>query len=583
MDIVQQLEHLCPGIDPLYARHCASYYDEDALERILEKIYTANHGYYPRLSQDDAQVGKINTASLNNFLETINELFPNVQVAQIRDAITSQEHTHLVRSVESLVATQSRDAQRCVLGKVYPNEKFRNGDYILAAESMLSNDFLKVPRSSIRAVMAEHNNDYLSSREAIKDMSNKRWWTPMIALFRLRRKTLTVPANSELQEELLQLNLMQKQLDFDRDGLLAQETNEKQYDQLSECGCCFGDYTLEQMIACPAGHLICKMCIVSIMKEATYGQGQPESHLTCTSIEGCCAIYSEEALSTSIPYEVKKAYDDVVATRQIESSGLNVVCCSQCGYLEFIDISWKSVQLNMIIVIAFLPLLSVFAAPLLLLLLLAYISRQLVVTHGQIPCIAQRVRDITRKITLEKRGPIFKCQSAHCGRQTCVHCNKEFNPFHRCYEEETDGMRLHIEAAMANAVKRTCPNCNLSFVKSDGCNKLVCRCGYAMCYICRKDIGEESYRHFCDHFRDPDIESCTICNKCELYRVPDQEAAIREAARRAKCEWVTRQSLQMAGIKINMDAMHGSDMGWASWYAMFEESALKWIIGTLVN
>ncbi|QSL67160.1 hypothetical protein MERGE_001549 [Pneumocystis wakefieldiae] len=103
-------------------------------------------------------------------------------------------------------------------------------------------------------------------------------------------------------------------------------------------------------------------------------------------------------------------------------------------------------------------------------------------------------------------------------------------PFHKCFEKELDGLRLYVEREMANAVKRTCPVCNLSFVKSDGCNKLICQCGYVMCYICRKNIKKESYAHFCNHFRSIPGKKCVECTKCDLYKVDDNIAEVAERA-----------------------------------------------------
>lgn len=41
-----------------------------------------------------------------------------------------------------------------------------------------------------------------------------------------------------------------------------------------ECGCCFGDIDVEQMVQCGDGHLFCIDCMKRYAEEAIHGQGK---------------------------------------------------------------------------------------------------------------------------------------------------------------------------------------------------------------------------------------------------------------------------------------------------------------------
>jgi hypothetical protein len=58
--------------------------------------------------------------------------------------------------------------------------------------------------------------------------------------------------------------------------------------------------------------------------------------------------------------------------------------------------------------------------------------------------------------TIQENARTFKCNNLlSCGRESCLECLKEWAPFHDCLKDEKDGLRLYIEKAMADAVKRT--------------------------------------------------------------------------------------------------------------------------------
>lgn len=70
----------------------------------------------------------------------------------------------------------------------------------------------------------------------------------------------------------------------------------------------------------------------------------------------------------------------------------------------------------------------------------------------------------------------------------------------------------------------------VALIKTDGCNKLNCKCGYKMCYICREDIRHSGYSHFCQHFREKP-GSCEKCVKCDLWKSIDEADIIHQVER----------------------------------------------------
>lgn len=77
------------------------------------------------------------------------------------------------------------------------------------------------------------------------------------------------------------------------------------------------------------------------------------------------------------------------------------------------------------------------------------------------------------RVYRQRRGLKFKCRSPRCGAVSCTRCLTHWRDPHVCFEHEKISLRTAIESSATAAIKRTCPRCLLSFVKSSGCNKLV--------------------------------------------------------------------------------------------------------------
>ncbi|GAA6051782.1 hypothetical protein JCM3770_004969 [Rhodotorula araucariae] len=160
-----------------------------------------------------------------------------------------------------------------------------------------------------------------------------------------------------------------------------------------------------------------------------------------------------------------------------------------------------------------------------------------------------------------------------CGRLSCLLCGAAVNSsapsLHRCrgaaaaqvdesaseHDKAEESLRLAVESAMSDAVKRDCGRCGAALQKETGsgaCNKIVCRCGFIYCHACRHEIPTwEGYGHFCPHVRDPVTRACVRCDKCSLWEEPDEGRRVREAAARARLVWAAEHPLWAK--KVNLD------------------------------
>ncbi|KAG4304377.1 hypothetical protein PORY_002087 [Pneumocystis oryctolagi] len=525
-----QLESIFPDADPLYLAECLSYYDEDAVQKSTLKIMFHCYEQYPKKNlwmytrEDERRNAK---------LDILNQIFPNVDVEFLRNEIVKKENTYLLKCVESLlnIDIESNGMSRLVIGKIEPWQRFRSHEYISSVKLQLISEFPGLLSSTIKSVMAENNNDYYRSKMALSRIQKDSFWKSLNFFIKKKPSKGNYMICDELAQEIFDLQKKQRNELIKKDFELAVQLNWKEnYEMgiLIECGCCFFEYAWETLAYCSEGHIVCRKCLERSVQESVYGQGnfKGQTRIRCISSQFeslCTGFYSKETLEISLSPDLLKAYDDFMIRRCVrDTSDESFVACPFCGYLEFIE--------------------GLFIVQIIFQLLFTNISSLIVGTsiclggffyifNNSSVFLKKWIDKIAYRVLRKKSGSLFKCKNvSYCGKCSCYQCGEEWLPLHKCFEKELDGLRLYVEREMANAVKRTCPECNLSFVKSDGCNKLICQCGYVMCYICRKNIKKESYAHFCDHFRSIPGEKCTECTKCDLYKVNDDIAAIAEKA-----------------------------------------------------
>jgi hypothetical protein len=477
---------------------------------------------------------------------------------------------------------------------------FRSEEYKDAVKSLAAQEFKGLSRSTINAVLAESNFTYLEARRTLIHLSSKSWRFAVSSLFTRRKAVSTAEAekhpliawrsaggaavvpcikqtgNASLDRELfaqLVLPLLRraKEAQEQADHAFAVSLNNQEAedeDASYECACCFTNAPFEEFTSCNGDtHLVCFRCVQHSISEAVFGQGWQRSIHTETGTLRCPAVarvdctgkiasdlirQAVNAMEDSKGTELLRKFDERLADASLVTSKLPLIRCPFCDYAEVDEIYTPlgeerlRVHVHNVYNGIFL-LLCVGAVPFLLplILLSAFVTVLLSSQRTVGDYLTAQFQLALSRARRRRRGLKFSCQSPRCGATSCMSCQKAWVDIHVCHESTLVALRTQVEQAMSMAIKRVCPRCNTSFVKTAGCNKLTCPCGYKMCYVCRRDIGgtgdgpDVGYRHFCEHFRpDGDPASrCTQCSKCNLWEAEDEDAVLRQAREEAESKW----------------------------------------------
>jgi hypothetical protein len=483
-------------------------------------------------------------------------------------------------------------------------EAFRSKEYRDAVQALALGEFKGLSRSTIRGVLAESNYSYLEARKTLVALSFKSWRFTLSSLF-LRRKpvatgeaenhplvvwrstgqgsiipTIRATGHAELDRELydrlvVPLKTRDREEREAKDRGLAVILNNEEAEEAGaahECSCCFATGAFEEFTHCNReGHMICFRCVQHSITEALFGQGWLSSinaetgSLRCMAVDGdgCSGCVSAEHIRRAMleqknGAELLHKLDQRLAEHSLLASRVPLVRCPFCSYAEVDDIympsgggSRRRIKLDSAYNLFFIAVCAgslPFLFPLVLLsaILCIFLSSQrslgdqLVVEWG---------RALNRH-SRRRRGLKFSCQNLQCRRVSCLSCSKPWVDVHICHESSLVALRTQVEQAMSMAIKRVCPRCSTSFVKNSGCNKLTCPCGYKMCYVCRADLSEEGYRHFCDHFRpDGDPRPCKECDRCNLWESEDTDLVLQAAREEAERKWKAAENRDLSGAE----------------------------------
>ncbi|KAH7286948.1 hypothetical protein KP509_32G029100 [Ceratopteris richardii] len=235
-----------------------------------------------------------------------------------------------------------------------------------------------------------------------------------------------------------------------------------------ECGCCCSDVPFEEMVQCADGHLFCCVCLRKSIEESTYGTLPASAALLCLDMAGCDQTIPLSELRRVVEFNLLSKYEERQANDCIAKARLEgLVRCPFCNFACDLDVGID----------------------------------------------------------------VLDCPS--CWKKSCVKCKEPSHEPLRCEQVEKPSDTEHrrqIEEIMTGSILRHCTACKAVLIKDGGCNKIKCRCGQSMCYVCRSAITD--YKHFCNHFREPG-KGCSTCKGCFLWDQEDSDAVVLHAKRAA--------------------------------------------------
>ena len=510
---------------------------------------------------------------------------------------------------------------------LHGHERIRSESYKAAVRKALKQEFSGLGRAQLENALAMNNWSYEHTRVTLMNKPQRRpgitgilfWWkardstahSPMIiwppnesgvSLPTVKRGTQHELA-AELEASILApLRAEQAATQQILDRQYAEQLSEEEAasaQSVYECQCCFVSTAFERMSLCTTDeHFICHGCLRQTVSEAIFGQGwartvdDQRGTVKCISLSvdrSCNGWIScpqvEAALQVDKPgQQLLQRFQDELTRKALSNFGSGLLQCPTCPYSELATPAKRypttfTISGTLILVLCGLVATYGVCAPLPSSSRLSTISSVVAasVTITAFLCLREQSFQVIAKANLmpslgssrrtSAQGRKFICRSSTCRAISCLNCLSTWTDPHTCFSTSSQSLRTYVEAAISAAVKRTCPQCRLAFVKASGCNKMMCRCGYSMCYLCKADVTKDTYSHFCSHFR-PMGGPCTACERCELYREVDEEKVIAETRRQAEREWWAVQQEEVAnkatgGIDLveRMRATVGNDGG----------------------
>ncbi|KKZ60474.1 hypothetical protein EMCG_00761 [[Emmonsia] crescens] len=328
----------------------------------------------------------------------------------------------------------------------------RSDSYYRDAQYLLQLDFPKIPPEYIRSVLQSRKSLFaayvsLDQAESTYDTTNP----PLYKRLRSRiSNTREIPPNVPMNSDRL------RELQDAREERQKREESRRREKELAkleaqneatciaqgnvmECQCCYADIPINRMIPCTGEsiHFFCKECVKSTAKTQI---GVLKYEVKCMDMSGCSASFDKQILAKVLGESLMGKLEQLQQRDEIAKAELEGL--HDCPFCDF--------------------------------------------------------KAICPPVEVDRE---FRCQYPGCRKVSCRLCGLESHIPKTCEQanDKKTPARQKIEEAMSEALIRTCPNpkCKVKIVKEDGCNKMMCvKCRSVMCYVCKKDITAEGYKHF---------------------------------------------------------------------------------------
>eukprot|EP00451_Oxyrrhis_marina_P008661 CAMPEP_0204321760 /NCGR_PEP_ID=MMETSP0469-20131031/8334_1 /ASSEMBLY_ACC=CAM_ASM_000384 /TAXON_ID=2969 /ORGANISM="Oxyrrhis marina" /LENGTH=593 /DNA_ID=CAMNT_0051303083 /DNA_START=21 /DNA_END=1798 /DNA_ORIENTATION=+ len=491
-------------------------------------------------------------------------------------SVASSEKT-VVHAATSLLSIEPVAVPRRIplsMQDLIPDKEYKEAVY-----NCLLNEFPLLWKSQVTAIMAERNHDYPTARVAC------------LALMRNRQPSFfdSLQRASYTVKRHLRLEMERRVVEEGKDADVAREINRRQYSELGEeveCEICYDTVAWEDLLGCGGGHLFCGGCLLRFVQELVGGEAGPavlarhQGSVKCLSMGACDAAIPTLQLEELLPENMRESFNSYLLSSNIPRSRRKELGISLCPFCDGLCVgsrslfailkqSWVLFSLALILAVLLLRLRHLSGwdfwfvligrnlwpvAPVVALLVLFLpnafggdtmernfyfgVLMYFWIMSKRRPALLLALVELRRKLTTKGRMDL-RCTQCHV--LFCSGCSREAHSM-GCFgdvpaEGTTEALQHFVEEAISAASIRVCPECGLRFRKGDGCNKMTCRCGYRMCYVCREEVS--SYSHFCQHFR-PMGGKCKECQKCEMYATPDDNPEMVAAGRQAVALFVAK-------------------------------------------